>query len=160
MLFLLFFFLHILEFMWGVFCISLFLLCHPKFVIQESSLCQLSYKLFLLKFGYKIKKLWAFSLPCFLYFFSVFFSFFLSFVLLKNAPSFISRQVPSSDNTWSFHIVLYCRPLSIQHVCNSLFLRTNTAFTFSPPLACWANHLWWAYKKKMKKETPSPYSRV
>ena len=72
-------------------------------------------------------KSWAFysasifiSTPCF--FFSSFF-----FLLLKNASNFISLQVPSLilDPFILFFII---RHLNIQHICNSLFLRTNLDF--------------------------------
>ena len=129
--------------MWCVFHIIISGLS-SKFVIQESSLCQLSYKSFLLKFGYEMKKLWAFfSALLFLPFLCVFFFFLFSCF-------FYFWKTPLTSYPFNFIRLLTLEPfilcfilihLSIRCICHGLFLRAKIDFTHSPPpLNCISLH--------------------
>ena len=119
------FFKNILESMWGVFLYQYFSFVMPNLsykIFFESSCCQIFYETFLLKCGNRMKKFFYLSKSsyphlAFFYFWKtpltlLHFTFLPSLIL----EPFISRFI--------------LRHLSIQRICNSLFLRTKVDFTF------------------------------
>ena len=73
-----------------------------------------------------------------------------SFLLLKNASWYPFKFLPSLILE-PFISRFILRHLSIQRICNSLFLRTKIDFTFSPPSCLLSKPFMLSLKKKLKK---------